>query len=124
MVRELDDREMTNGYHRYAFRAVDVRLRSGRRSVLARLTLESLDEKVGDTISMLRRPEAEYNKRLSGLNPDKHWVCFIVREDSFEALRVARKIAKKQGFQVGWDPFESHLKIRFSSGGGKGDKID
>ena len=124
MVEELNDRWITNGYHRFAFRALDL---SGfrRNLVYPALTLHPLGGKTGDNISALRTPTAEYNRRLSELDPDEHWLCFIAREDSFEALRVARKIAKKQGFQVGWDPFPKKLDISFSPfGGGKGGTVD
>jgi len=115
MVRELNDRRITDGYYRFAYDALPLRTVSDNREVIyPALTLRPLEGKLGDTISMLRDPQAEYNKRLSDLDPDEHWLCFIARKDSFEALRVARKIARKQGFQVGWDPLQSDTKISFS----------
>jgi len=55
---------------------------------------------------------------------DKHWVFLVAHEDSFEMMRLARKLARERGFKVGWHPHKKGEAIVFSSGGGAGSSYD
>lgn len=118
-IAALSRASPTNGFHRFELELREIEfLNRTIRGV--KMTITPVDEPVGDTLSQLRRPQSELSKRLSKMNPRKHWLYFIVRTDSFEAFRAARKHAKKQGFQVGWTPHKPKKPIVFSPFGSLG----
>ena len=118
-IKELDGSTASNGFHQFKIEIREIKF--GRQTLRSmNLTVTAVDEKVGDTLSQMRKPDSELSKRLAEMDPKKHWLYFIVRPDSFEAFRAARKYAKKRGFQVGWTPHKSGKPIVFSSGGGLG----
>jgi hypothetical protein len=78
---------------------------------------KSLDNKQGEDINSLKQKNSEFNTVLAKLNPQENYLAFLVRPNSFEAFRVAREQAWKQGFKVGWEPQNADEPITFGSGG-------
>ena len=71
----------------------------------------------GSTIEDIRDDNAEYNDILQRLDPQLHYVAFIVRPDSFSAFRTARQEAWNSGYEVGWEPFAQDRTLVFGSSG-------
>ncbi|AFZ61240.1 hypothetical protein H6G54_02980 [Anabaena cylindrica FACHB-243] len=71
----------------------------------------------GESGTELTQTNSEYRKILSQLEPDKEYLAFLVRPDSFATFRQAREIAWKAGFDVGWEPQTPETPIIFGSGG-------
>ncbi|HUU43716.1 MAG TPA: hypothetical protein VMX57_08045 [Planctomycetota bacterium] len=115
-AEEYNRRNVTNGFHRYEVEPT-LAIYQGRVVMATTTTLQPLDHPVGDRISDLKREDSEFVKRASRLNPKKHWVYFVVREDSFEAFRMARSMLTARKFDVGWQPRPSSLPISFSGVG-------
>jgi hypothetical protein len=78
---------------------------------------------LGETVAELHRPESEYARILGSLDPRKHFVFFIVRDDSFEAFRAARRMARARELATGWHPRPRGEPLRFRPGGAAGDQI-
>ncbi|MGF1588827.1 MAG: hypothetical protein ACFCU7_06230 [Pleurocapsa sp.] len=78
------------------------------------LLFEPLAENTGETTAQLPAPDSDYQQVLSRFNPNQDYLVFIVRPDSFEAFRTARKQAWDAGYEVGWEPHpqDSPIKIR------------
>lgn len=68
---------------------------------------------IGETTSQLMAPDSEFKQVLSQYDPDKDFLAFIVRPDSFEAFRTARKQAWDAGYDVGWEPHPQGAPIKF-----------
>lgn len=81
------------------------------------LLYEPLPNQPGESPEQLKQISSEFQTILSGLNPEKHYLAFVVRPDSFAAFRAAREQAWKQGFKVGWEPHQSDRPLLFGSGG-------
>ena len=71
----------------------------------------------GESVEQLTKTSSEFIQILKRLNSKTDYLAFIVRSDSFSAFRVARKQALKDGFDVGWEPYNTEAPIVFSSGG-------
>ena len=78
------------------------------------LLFDPLSEDIGETSSQLTAANSAYRQVLSQFNPNKDYLVFIVRPDSFEAFRAARKQAWDAGYEVGWEPQtqDAPIKIR------------
>ena len=78
------------------------------------LLFDPLSEDIGETSSQLAAPNSDYRQVLSQFNPNKDYLVFIVRPDSFEAFRAARQQAWDAGYEVGWEPLtqDAPIKIR------------
>ncbi len=115
MVRRFNEREVSNEYHRFEFRPkTGTRSADNRTVVVPEVILTPTGPNVGDTVSDMEEPDCKFASQLAELSPDTHWVHFLVREDSFEALRAARALATKMGYQTGWTPKKSSEPIIFS----------
>jgi hypothetical protein len=124
-LKEFNERDVRNKYHRFQFRPqIGTRIADRRTVVVPEVVVKPLDEPVGDTITDLRQPDGDFRTSIAGLNPQKHWLYFIVRPDSFEAFRAARKQAKLLDFQVGWNPKKTQDEIVFSPFGSLGGHVD
>ncbi len=71
----------------------------------------------GESGKEVNQANSEYRQTLSQLKPEKDYVAFVVRPDSFATFRQVREIAWKAGFDVGWEPQTLETPIIFSSGG-------
>ena len=78
------------------------------------LLFEPQSEEVGEAPNQLATPDSSFRQVLSRFNPQKDYLVFIVRPDSFEAFRAARKQAREAGYDVGWEPHpqDAPIKIR------------
>lgn len=81
------------------------------------LLYEPIPTKEGEDKDQLALQQSAFNGVLQNLNPNKEYLAFIVRPDSFSTFRAARKQAWAQGFEVGWEPHPEELPISFGSGG-------
>lgn len=96
-----------------------VRAEVGNDGELVRI-FEPRSSRQGETLEGLDRPSSQFSSLVRGLDPKKKYAFFIVRPDSFEVFRRARKIARDHGLAVGWDPLESNVPMRFSKSGKSG----
>jgi hypothetical protein len=76
------------------------------------LLFEPLSNNIGETATQLTAANSAYQQVLSKSNPNKDYLAFIVRPDSFEAFRDARKQAWEAGYEVGWEPLEQDAPIK------------
>ena len=67
---------------------------------------------IGETTAQLSNAGSAYKQVLAQFNPQKDYIIFIVRPDSFEAFRTARKQAWNAGYDVGWEPLDQTAPIR------------
>lgn len=69
---------------------------------------------IGETTTELTATDSAYQQVLAKFNPQEDYLIFIVRPDSFEAFRAARKQAWDAGYDVGWEPHgqDAPIKIR------------
>ena len=61
------------------------------------------DRGAGDDVAELRRKDADFRRSLAQLDPDRHYLTFLVWGDSFEPYLEARRVAEDAGFAVGWE---------------------
>jgi hypothetical protein len=118
MCDEFNRRGVRSAYHRFELRNTKASESPGEATQFERATCllpTTLD--VGDRISDLSRRDGVFQQHLAKANPSRQWVLFVVRPDSFEALRVARQVAKQLGFNCGWDPIPQEEMIGFSPSG-------
>ncbi|MTJ14796.1 hypothetical protein FJR11_19895 [Anabaena sp. UHCC 0187] len=71
----------------------------------------------GESSKELTQVNSEYRTTLSQFAPQKDYLAFLVRPDSFATFRQVREIAWKAGFDVGWEPKTPDSPIIFGSGG-------
>jgi hypothetical protein len=76
------------------------------------LLFEPRSGNIGETNTQLTAANSAYKQVLSKFNPQKDYLAFIVRPDSFEAFRAARKQAWQAGYEVGWEPIEQDTPIK------------
>ena len=81
------------------------------------LVYKPLEATAGELTKELIIENSEFQRVIKKLNPEKDYLAFIVRPDSFEAFRRARELALKDGFNVGWEPMNASTPISFSSEG-------
>jgi hypothetical protein len=67
---------------------------------------------VGETIAQLDAPDSNFQQVLAKYNTQKDYLIFVVRPDSFEAFRAARKKAWEAGYEVGWEPQFQNVPIK------------
>jgi hypothetical protein len=71
----------------------------------------------GESIEELSEDKSNFQQLLNSLDKRENYLAFIVRPDSFNGFRMARKKALEAGFDVGWEPSETDIPIVFGSGG-------
>jgi len=78
------------------------------------LLFNPASEGVGENTTQLNAAGSQFQQVLAKYNSQKDYLIFIVRPDSFEAFREARKKAWDAGYEVGWEPHpqEAPIKIR------------
>ncbi|MEM7591964.1 MAG: hypothetical protein AAF383_10690 [Cyanobacteria bacterium P01_A01_bin.83] len=77
------------------------------------LVFEPSSPDIGETTSQLTAQNSQFKQILAQYNPEQDFLAFIVRPDSFEAFRAARKQAWDAGYEVGWEPHPQDAPIRF-----------
>ncbi|BAZ44284.1 hypothetical protein NIES4102_12920 [Chondrocystis sp. NIES-4102] len=76
------------------------------------LLFEPVSANIGETTQQITTADSEFSRVLSQFDPSKDYILFIVRPDSFEAFRSARKQAWNAGYEVGWEPHPDSLPIK------------
>ncbi len=74
-------------------------------------------ENQGDSKDVLRNKDTAFQQILQRIDPEKEFVFFLVRPDSFEAFRVARKLLWAKNIEIGWEPLSEGQFISFGSRG-------
>ena len=87
------------------------------RTINGSLRFEPVLTEAGETEKQLREADSEFNQILANFNPNKQYLAFIVRPDSFTTFRAARKQAWDRGYQVGWEPHPEGMPIQFGERG-------
>ncbi|MEM7757713.1 MAG: hypothetical protein AAF298_06280 [Cyanobacteria bacterium P01_A01_bin.40] len=77
------------------------------------LLFEPVSADIGETSSQIMAGDSEFKQILAQFNPDQDFLAFIVRPDSFEAFRTARKQAWDAGYEVGWEPLPQNAPLKF-----------
>ena len=65
----------------------------------------------GDSIKELDQ-NCSFVRRIQEIDPEKAYVQFDVRADSFEVFRKARRIAREHGLKVAWRPLRNEFVSR------------
>jgi hypothetical protein len=87
------------------------------------LIYEPRNDVQGETLEEIKNPTSEYQRRIKGADPKTYYLFFIVRDDSFEVFREARRIAATGGLAVGWYPKLLSEPLLFSSGATIGGEV-
>ncbi len=77
---------------------------------------------LGEPIDSLGQIATTFQRKLSELGPGG-FVYFVVHDDSFEAFRQARDLARARGIATGWHPVEGQAPLRLSGRGSLGKRI-
>jgi len=77
----------------------------------------------GEPGARIRKPGSDYGRIINSLDAERQFVFFIVRSDSFEVFRTARRIARDLGLATGWHPIAPDDPLRFNPSGGVGSQI-
>jgi hypothetical protein len=107
MIKVLGGRQITNEYYRV----------NANYLLTGMVALEPRPEAVGESLEKVNQANGKYQFILSQLNPNKQYVAFLVRDDSFVVFRRARELADKKGYDVGWELLGSDEPIKFGAGG-------
>lgn len=78
----------------------------------------------GETITEIRQPGSKFHQILQQVDPQKQFFYFIVRSDSYDIFREARKLAWEKDIEVGWTPKPKDEIILFSPYGEKTKVVD
>ena len=87
------------------------------------LIYEPRSAEQGEAIASLQQPSSPYAALIRSLDAKKHFAYFIVRQDSFDVFREARKIAHDHGLAIGWAPQPLDEGLRFTEGGAFGGEV-
>ena len=76
------------------------------------LEFKPISAEVGETNTQLATNGSQFRKVLAQADAKKEYLIFIVRPDSFETFRAARKQAWEAGYEVAWEPHPIDESIR------------
>jgi hypothetical protein len=76
-------------------------------------------DKIGEDKRQIKKADSVFFKNIKTLDPEKYFVFFLVRPDSFEVYRDARKIIWDQNLEIGWEPLTSGKFVSFGTRGRK-----
>jgi hypothetical protein len=71
----------------------------------------------GEPAEALRDTGTDFQRILKQIDPTQRFAFFLVRPDSFEAFRAARKLLWKKDIEVGWEPITEGQFISFGAKG-------
>jgi hypothetical protein len=71
----------------------------------------------GETKDQIQLATSKFWTVLKQLDRNSQFVVFLVRDDSFDIMRRARRTADQAGFIVGWDLLGEKEPIKFGAGG-------
>jgi hypothetical protein len=106
-LKAIQGKEVGNAYY-----TVDPRY-----LLVGRMGLEPRPGVPGETIEELSDPNSKIQAILSQWDKDHQYVAFLVRDDSFDVFRKARKVADEAGFDIGWELLGIDEPIKFGQGG-------
>ena len=92
---------------------------------LPKLFLENIfvlipkEEDIGEDVNQFRKSDSVFAQIIKNLDPEKHFIFFLVRPDSFETYREARKILWNHNLENGWEPLTSGKFVSFGTKGRK-----
>jgi len=75
------------------------------------MTLVEVPGSKGENSMDLQDPGSNFQHELARLDPARHHLIFIVRNDSFAVFHSARRVARKMGFRSGWEPFDRKTEL-------------
>lgn len=81
------------------------------------MALEPKPNATGDTPEKLQNQNSPYRHALSRFGQEKHYIVFLLRDDSIAVFREARAIAENDQFEVGWELLGKDEPIKFGAGG-------
>ncbi|MBR8827637.1 MAG: hypothetical protein DSM107014_06960 [Gomphosphaeria aponina SAG 52.96 = DSM 107014] len=81
------------------------------------LLYEPLETVEGESLAEVEKNYSQFNQQLNEFDPEIDYLAFVVRPDSFETFRKVRDLARRAGFDVGWEPSNSDTPIVFGAGG-------
>jgi hypothetical protein len=96
---------------------VDIEYYSVNFQDLDSLVYQPKNEIDGESQEEISQENSKFQQLLKQFNTQEHYLAFIVRPDSFNTFRLARKKAIDAGFNVGWEPSETDIPIVFGSEG-------
>lgn len=76
------------------------------------LLFEPVSAEIGENPGQLVGANSQFQQVLAKNDANKEYLVFIVRPDSFEAFREARKKAWQAGYEVGWEPHPQNAPIK------------
>jgi hypothetical protein len=76
-------------------------------------------EEIGESKTQIRKPDSIFVETIKDLDPEKYFIFFLVRPDSFGIYREARKILWDHGIEIGWEPLTSGKFVSFGTRGRK-----
>lgn len=106
-LKALQGQEVGNEYYK-----VDPRY-----LLVGRMGLEARDGVRGEGGEQIGSPKSRYQTVLARLDPERQYIAFLVRDDSFNVFREARKLADKAGYDTGWELLGADEPIKFGEGG-------
>jgi len=86
---------------------VDLSVQGGKRSKRygeLKMIINKRQSGFGESLDMAVMENSQFYRNLESLDPEIHWVCFYVENDSLEMFRRVREIAWDMNFDVGWEP--------------------
>lgn len=71
----------------------------------------------GVKIEELNQPDGPYFSTLAALNHEQRYLAFLVRDDSFNVFREARRLGDQKRFESGWELLAIDEPIKFGATG-------
>ncbi len=81
------------------------------------LVLVPKTELQGESPKVLKDKDTEFQEVLQHINPEEEFAFFLVRPDSFEIFRAARKLLWANDIEIGWEPLSVGQYISFGATG-------
>jgi hypothetical protein len=75
----------------------------------------------GETAEEVEKRGSAFQRKLA--ESGSSFAYFVVHDDSFEAFRRARDVARARGVAVGWHPVEGRTPVRLSAIGSLGRRV-
>ncbi len=106
LVELFEQKEIGNAYFR-----IKIKLIGGRPYMMLYHR-----EKGGENVSKIRSKSSLFQKAVQSLDKKKHYVRFMVWNDSFDVYLAARKIVQGAGLLAGWIPYDPNYVWRVDLG--------
>ncbi|MFH0909201.1 MAG: hypothetical protein V1929_10595 [bacterium] len=88
--------------------------------MLGQMVLEARPEAKGETEQEVEiKGTSQFFAALHEIDKRKHYVVFLVRDDSFPLFKTCRRFVQEEGYESGWEYLDDDQLIKFG-GFGKG----